>query len=970
MPISSADPAFLLIYGLDESLATAVRVNSGSLGSDYDLSQYQSTGTDGVLSIADGNGGKAAWFDVQYPSPYTAMTVAYRALRSSAKVASGHAAAPTLPTASAANDFALGVRFKWVGGETDGAGATEQQNLFGLADSVTGTFGWTLGILPNVSTTPATGAKLVLRLGDNGTITVGGASWVETNSPPTQHILPDVWYRVVVRVYYSAAGFLVKVYLFNESNNTTYTFTYNSAVFTAGYAAAWTASTTARVYIGMDNGFSANPMSLYGYIDNAWLYDAPMSDGDAGTILDGGLTIPWSEPSYSQLDHDVRVAVAKEGASFPNPRALPTGGLKARHPVNVRARRLRVRYSAFRAGRPWALRLCQMVFDSSGPRSGRQDVPQGFVKFEQGFVRRPGSQPAESLADGRNVSLRGNTARSRRGFRIRRDVASVDAANSFISYRDLSDNLFRLYKVGNDLYSELGVSASSIDTGWGSTHIPSYGLLNGRIVILTPSRQKTHRSSFSAVESFGIAAPAAPTTALAAGTLTGTYYYLYTEYDPNTGDESAPGVAASTVSPSGQGVTLTLAAVSSDTRFSQRRIYRSTSGGSATTATLIATITSATSYTDSGAADGVTTIAQVGGSYITGTPPDTFSAVTIHRERAFYYGGATYSNRVYWTEAGTLMRFYASAYIEAEGPVRCVIAQGQRLIVFTDYGVEIVESDWVRNSSDGSYNIQRTVVSRTVGCFGHKAAINAHGRVFWIDSRGAWTLNGDEPRPISEQISGLFPFINTNLKRRVIAAYNHIQRQIWFCVAMGGSEFQDDTSRVQTILVYKMDDGTWNPPYQLEASYADQFDDDLNGLQFGIMDGIGCFKQMETYEGDGIEGDETHTFEGTISTLTSRVLTPLVAPTGWTTNLLRGMSVVLIDSVTGEEFYTLVSSNTTTTLTLLEDPGAGFGSPDTFYVGGIRSFIEPAEQDFGTQNDKVCRFLNSEFDDISTTRIV
>lgn len=975
MPISSADPAFLLIYGLDESLATAVRANSGSLGSAQDLSVVQSTGSDGVLSIADGNGGKAAWFDVTYPSPYSAMTSAYRGLRGpAAATGSVHAARVAIPRTSASDDFAFGVRFKWVAGETDGAGATEQQMLFGLFDTVAGAFGWSLSILPNTNANPASGAKLQVRIGDSGAISVGGASWSETGSPPTQHILIDEWYRVVVRVYYqgSGTGYLLKVYLLRESTGVTYTFTYTGSAFTADYPTAFNTATAARVYIGTDSGagLSLNPAPLYGYVDNCWLFDSPMSDGDASTILDGGITIPWTEPNYSQLDHDVRVAVAREGATFPRPRALPIGGLKARHPVNVRGRRLRVRYSSFRAGRPWALRLCQMVFDSSGPRAGRQDVPQGFVKFDAGFIRRPGSQPANSLVDGRNVDINGDTARSRRGFKIRRDVASVDAANSFISYRDLNDNLFRLYKVGDALYAELGASAASIDTGWGSTHIPSYGVLNGRIVILTPSRQKTHRSSFTAVESFGIAAPAAPTAALAAGTLTGTYFYLYTEYDPNTGDESEPGVLASSISPSSQGVTLTLAAVSSDTRFSKRRIYRSTSGGGATTATLIATINTATTYTDSGAADGVTTISQVGGSYITGTPPDTFAAVTIHRERAFYYKGATYTNRVYWTEAGTLQRFYSLAYFEAEGPVRCVIAQGQRLIVFTDYTVEIVESDWVRNSADGSYNIQRTVVSRTVGTFGHKSAINAHGRVFWIDPRGAWTLSGDEPTPIASQISGLFPFINTNLKHRICVAYNHIKRQIWFCVGMGGAEFQDDTSRVQTILVYKLDQGIWCPPYQLEATFADQFDDDLNGLQFGIMDGIGCFKQMETYEGDGIDGAETFTFEGTISTLSSRVLTPDSAPSGWTSNSLRGMGITLIDSVTGEEFYTLISSNTTTTLTLLEDPGTGFGSPDTFNIGGIRSYIEPAEQDFGTQNDKVCRFLNSEFDDISTGRIV
>lgn len=962
MAISPTDPNFLLIYGLDESLATAVRTNSGSRGSAEDLSVVQTAGTDGIATESAGNGGKAIDLFVTR-SGYTG---AFRSLYSTySAIGSAHLDRPALPLTAASDDFAFGTRIRWKAGNV-GGGALETESIFGLVDAADNLSLWSIELDPNDATTP-TLARIYIALGINVLAGETTAAYTATGSPAPYYIAPNEWYRVSVRVYNTGAGtFRVKVYVYRESTSTLYTFTRASDL-TVNYSGNENTKTY-KVAIG-NNSATSNPRPIYGNVDECWLFDAPMSDGDASTLVSSGISIPWVEPNYSQLDHAVLVSMCKEGASFPPPRALPIGGLKARHPENVRARRFRVRYSAHRAGRPWALRKCQMEHDSSGPRRGRDANVGGHVKFEAGFIRQPGVQPPNCLVDGRNVELGGDSVRSRRGFKVRRDVASVDAANSFISYRDLADQLFRLYKANDSLYIELGASAVSIDTGWSGTHLPSYGLLNGRIVILTPGRQKTHRSSFTAVESFGIATPAAPTAALVAGSLTGTYYYLYTEYDPTTGDESAPGVLVTAISPAAQGVTLTLAAVSSDTRFSQRRIYRSTSGGGATTALLLATIATGTSYTDTVGSDGVTAISQVGGSYISGTPPDTFAAVAIHRERAFYYKGTTYSNRVYWTEAGTLMRFYANAYVEAEGPVRCVIAQGQRLIVFTDYTTELLESDWVRNT-DGSYNIQRTVLSRTVGCFGHRAAINAHGQVYWIDSRGAWILNGDQPTPIGEKIRGLFPFINTNLKHRIVAAYDHIRRQIWFCVALGGSEFQSDTSRVQTVLPYHMDKGIWAPPYQLEATFADQFDDDLNGLQFGIMDGIGVFKQMETYEGDGIDGSETLTFEGTITTLTSRILTPLVAPTGWTSNSLRGFGVTLIDSVTGAEFYTLISANDTGTITLLEDPGSGFGSPDLFYIGGIRSFVEPAEQDFDTSNDKICRFLSSEFDDISTARIV
>jgi hypothetical protein len=131
MPVVT-DPAFLLMYGLDESGLTAVRVNSGSLGDDQDLTVYQSTGSDGIVPVPDGRGGKAAWFDVVYPSPYASMAGAQRALRGPVSLGSAHLAKPTLPIASATHDFAFGVRFKWIGGETNGPAVNEGQFLFGL----------------------------------------------------------------------------------------------------------------------------------------------------------------------------------------------------------------------------------------------------------------------------------------------------------------------------------------------------------------------------------------------------------------------------------------------------------------------------------------------------------------------------------------------------------------------------------------------------------------------------------------------------------------------------------------------------------------------------------------------------------------------------------------------------------------------------------------------------------------------
>lgn len=967
MAISPSDPAFKLIYGLDESGSNSTRVNAGSGGSTHDLSVSQSSGTDGIGTVADGRGGKA--LDVF--ATRSGWSSAQRGCKGTIyNPGSTHPLRVAYPISSATDDFAYGARVYFRGLNT-GGGGVEPEHVFGLKSAGGNVGAWGMMIVPNDATTPVSGKVRVYYVGSQETIDSG--SYTTTGSPPTNYILKNEWYRLLIRVYYNGSGYTIKLYVYRESTGETFTFTKNANL-TTDYSTGFDTSTDVRLWISVHNDATCFPLG--GYIDECWLYDAAMSDTDATQFVVGGLTVPWSEPNYRVADHDVRVtALLDRGTSFPIPRELPTGQPFAKHVLGTQFQRLRLKYEGFRPGRPFGLRRIDAKFDTLGPWSAQRGRVFSYDRMNMGLFRVPGRLPPGACVDVRNMEFVSTGCRRRRGYRVRRNVnASFDyAMNQLWTWRDSSDVLYRLYKVGSSLYADDGSSALSIDTGWGSVDQAVAQALDNRLWIISAQRRKTWRGSNTAVESFGIANAAAPTLALAAGTLSGTYYYMYTEYDPTTGDESG-GTVSAAVSPSAQGVTLTMAAVNSDTRFSQRRIYRTTAGGAAPNLFLIATITSATSYTDSGLADGTTQVGVVtdtdGGivGYITGNPPDTFIGCCVHQNRMFYW---TAGNRFYWSEAGEPMRFFSNASQTTEYPVTAIVSRGYQVIVFTTKTVEIFESDWGRDDN-GDYAVRRTVISRNVGTPGPHCVVDHDDKIYWFDRRGIYRLNGDQYQKISgDKIDNLFLYLNSGYAKYISGAYNHLRNQIWWVAPFGS--IQDDNTRFQTIIVLHMDqpdDPKWTI-HQVECCFITQFDDDLNGVRFGGMDHLGIFKEFETYEGDGAEGNESYTTEDDdgVSSVSTSTVTVSGSP-GWTTNALRGMGVILRDVATGNLYYYVIASNTASTFTVIGTVDSSIGSLDGYYIGGMRAFIELAEQDFDTPNRKVVRDLSTEFDMLTLGRFI
>lgn len=970
-----------LVYDMDETAPASRRANRGSAGNEADIVP-QTTVTEDTIPVApDGRGGRALDFHTDSSSEFYGETAELAAL-----------AAGTLPIPRASGEgFVIGWRYKWVSPYHDGT----------LPLDFTSRLQW---ILLNQALTPSDTTILAvhMEIEQSGGVTARPALWLgllglssnyawysvadATGSPATYPVEPDEWYSFALKVWYATTGLRWKLWMRKESDGTLYTWTFNGADL-AIVAHHLANDSSQRWEVNTEDITNKDHATAF-LLDDLWMYAAFIDDDEIDRVIIDGISVPWAQPDYRRAANAVYSSVTNQNGSFPKPRPLPIGATVSRHPVNLLCQEARARVEGWRPGRPWAIRDIDIIFDPAGPY-GSQRARQGErPRLNLGVKRRPGRLPWGSCEDARNVIFTQDGTRRRRGFKVRRDTGDEYASAScgFWTLRNYDRSLFRIYKAGTTLYSETGAGVETVDTAWPLKE-PVVGFqIAGRLVLLSPSRRKLWDGSYTSIGALSIAPPGTISpTVTSGGTLTGTYRYAATWYDPATGDESGPIVASADVSPSSQRVAITLPADSAapETRFTQFRLYRTNNGGAAPDLFRIATVTATTSstvYNDDGDPDGTDAIGRVLTAdetfkgYITSELPEDFAIGVVHQERAFYAAGADNPERVYICEPNSPNRNFADQWVQVSGAVRGMASWGTRLVVWTDTTTEILESDWIRTSEAG-LNVNRIVVSKEVGLYGPNACIAFDGNVAWVDRHGAWVLEGQTAREISRDIRDLFPHIEGNAGERIVGAWDHVSHSLVWTVPCAA--LQADSSRMQTQLVMDLEQpGRWTL-WGMEASFVGQFDDDRQGIGFGLIDHAGVFKELHTYEGDGTEGDEAFTTEddgtdnyGTtpagISDITGSVVTVVGSP-GWTANALRGVQVVLRDRSTGLLYPYLIIANTTGTFTTAETPNANLAAGDGYYLGGIAAFAAFAATDFGSPNRKVIRQIQYELADLTQT---
>ena len=147
------------------------------------------------------------------------------------------------------------------------------------------------------------------------------------------------------------------------------------------------------------------------------------------------------------------------------------------------------------------------------------------------------------------------------------------------------------------------------------------------------------------VENMGVPIPTAPTLAVGlAGNLTGTYYYKVT-YMIDSYQEGSASSASLVVNPSAQKVTVTIP-VSTNTRVTHRKIYRTKAGGSVYYLLTTVTNNTETTYSDDTTDINLDTI-QAPTDY---GAPGIYKRISLHKERVILSYNSTNKSRLIFSD--------------------------------------------------------------------------------------------------------------------------------------------------------------------------------------------------------------------------------------------------------------------------------------------------------------------------------
>ncbi len=244
-----------------------------------------------------------------------------------------------------------------------------------------------------------------------------------------------------------------------------------------------------------------------------------------------------------------------------------------------------------------------------------------------------------------------------------------------------------------------------------------------------------------AVTTLGIKNPlAVPSATLQAGTLTGTYDYVYTFYNNSDGTESGVSPILSDIVVANNLVLLANLEVSEDTQVTHKRIYRV--GGNLTTFSLVATIVNS----DSSYSDNLTDTGIDGRLLDTlGHNQAKFGAkfLTEVHSIMFYALG----DKLYYTPIGKPWAWPEEFFIDFPLNITGIGVVNTGLLVFTQLETYIV-------TGNTPATLSKYPLSRTQGCKSHKSIARVGKTLFWYSNDGLCASVGDTPKVVSRDKLG------------------------------------------------------------------------------------------------------------------------------------------------------------------------------------------------------------------------
>lgn len=224
------------------------------------------------------------------------------------------------------------------------------------------------------------------------------------------------------------------------------------------------------------------------------------------------------------------------------------------------------------------------------------------------------------------------------------------------------------------------------------------------------------------------------------GPLDGTYSYVYTFYDNNTGVESAPSPVSAELEVLGGAIQVSNMRVSPNPTVTHKILYR-VGGDVAEFTEVVRLANSVTSYLDEIKDTDLDDDQLVSDNY--DAPP--VGLKYIIEAYAMLFG--VVGTKLYYTPIGVPDAWPGDYYIEVGETITGIGPTANGILVFTKYKTYLI-------SGTGPTSLIKYLLSADQGCLSHYSVAASQGSLFWVSTDGICTSSGGIPTVVTKGILG------------------------------------------------------------------------------------------------------------------------------------------------------------------------------------------------------------------------
>lgn len=438
----------------------------------------------------------------------------------------------------------------------------------------------------------------------------------------------------------------------------------------------------------------------------------------------------------------------------------------------------------------------------------------------------------------------------------------------------------------------------------------------------------------NATQNFGITRPAAaPTISAGTGSMTGTYDVAISYYNSVTGHESSRS-DESTITLSGQGLTITIPSVT-DPQVDVVRVHIRKQSLSA----YFFKVSTGTGYntTTGGWAEGYGSLTlDLSDSTLNAfvilspddsendPPPSGVRFLCWHNARMF----AADDSQLYYSKIGKPEAFDPDLFEKINPNDGQVItglhSVGGILVIFKSRSI------WGLYGDDpNSWYLRK--IDADIGCTSHRSIVTAEGRTYWWSEQGpvVW-VEGDNAFPIGKELiqsTILFSSLDAEQFSEVLAAADRTRQRILFAVRELG-ETQNNVILPYSYRLSRWESTKWDP---MDTCSMAEVVDDTGNWAVSLGNYAGELFLMSKGDVDGID---TGTLAGTFVASGTSMTTITDVNASFATNLVE-RRVTVVDSTGVHVGRGRITTNTGTSFTLAAAiTGLTSGETYAYYLGG------------------------------------